>query len=805
MRYRWSRLWFFIINKVSIMFLNLIPPTPFSNMEKGEKINMTREKKSPLHLERGFRGEVVSNIRFEPLVALWMILIVICLTIVPPVSAQTISEIDLDRIRRSTVFIMQTRTVGRLPIITCVGSGTLIDRSGLIVTNAHNTVQNQACNGDTIVISLSILPNEPPVPSYYAEIAEANIGQDLAILRINRELSGRVVNPNALSLPFVEVGDSSLVNLDQTITIVGYPDVGNSSVEALRGTIGSFIAEPIGGDRSWMKTDTPIPGTMTGGGVYNQQGQLIGVPTTVPVRPLSADETCLLLDDNNGDGLINNRDTCVPIGGFINTIRPSNFVRPLQRSASLGISLNRVTPPVVQLDTEGDPTISRLFISPSEIDGMPTTVASSMPIGTDSLYLFFDYRNMTPDTIYELRVTIDDRPSPTFSLAPVRWGGGRNGMWYIGSRGQVYPNGIYRFTVYINGLASGTREIIIGTPQQNTPSMSNIAFGIEDGENLYGRNNILPTGIVVNARFIYRNIADGTPWTEIWYFGDTVIRRNDDVWVNDNRDTRIIRVEAPGGSPLPSGRYRLELYLDGLLAATSDFVVAGAREGAFPRVFSNVRFTSADSLQVAVTNPPVRTFSTTTRQFYGLFDWEFIAPGTLWRMVWSVDNVPFYDQVLPWDNIETGQNFAMLLRSNDRIPDGTYRLQLFIGPALLATFEAQVGIGQLPIDPFDRVTGVQMNGVVLDAETRIGIPNVSVIIISEDFSVSDFTWLQSQIYTLTVTDRNGRFQLERPLLFGLPYSVIVVADGYLTVSADGVKVDAETDNPLEVVIVMTKD
>ncbi len=787
------------------MFLNLIPPTPFSNMEKGEKINMTREKKSPLHLERGFRGEVVSNIRFEPLVALWMILIVICLTIVPPVSAQTISEIDLDRIRRSTVFIMQTRTVGRLPIITCVGSGTLIDRSGLIVTNAHNTVQNQACNGDTIVISLSILPNEPPVPSYYAEIAEANIGQDLAILRINRELSGRVVNPNALSLPFVEVGDSSLVNLDQTITIVGYPDVGNSSVEALRGTIGSFIAEPIGGDRSWMKTDTPIPGTMTGGGVYNQQGQLIGVPTTVPVRPLSADETCLLLDDNNGDGLINNRDTCVPIGGFINTIRPSNFVRPLQRSASLGISLNRVTPPVVQLDTEGDPTISRLFISPSEIDGMPTTVASSMPIGTDSLYLFFDYRNMTPDTIYELRVTIDDRPSPTFSLAPVRWGGGRNGMWYIGSRGQVYPNGIYRFTVYINGLASGTREIIIGTPQQNTPSMSNIAFGIEDGENLYGRNNILPTGIVVNARFIYRNIADGTPWTEIWYFGDTVIRRNDDVWVNDNRDTRIIRVEAPGGSPLPSGRYRLELYLDGLLAATSDFVVAGAREGAFPRVFSNVRFTSADSLQVAVTNPPVRTFSTTTRQFYGLFDWEFIAPGTLWRMVWSVDNVPFYDQVLPWDNIETGQNFAMLLRSNDRIPDGTYRLQLFIGPALLATFEAQVGIGQLPIDPFDRVTGVQMNGVVLDAETRIGIPNVSVIIISEDFSVSDFTWLQSQIYTLTVTDRNGRFQLERPLLFGLPYSVIVVADGYLTVSADGVKVDAETDNPLEVVIVMTKD
>ncbi len=734
-------------------------------------------------------------------------LLFIMMTVISPVFAQTttIPELDLDRIRRATVYVMQTRTVGGVPIITCVGSGTLIDRSGLIVTNAHNTVTNSACAGDSIVISLSILPDEPPVPSYYAEVAQSNIGQDLALLRISRELNGRVVNTDALALPFVELGDSSNVNLDQTITIVGYPDVGNSSVQTLTGTVSSFIAEPIGGDRSWMKTDTPIPGTMTGGGVYNQQGQLIGIPTTVPVRPLGADETCLLLADTNGDGLVNNRDSCVPVGGFINTIRPSNFIRPLQRGATLGITLQRITQPLVQLETGGDPAVSRLFIAPAEIDGMPTTVSGSMPTGTNSLYLFFDYRNMTPDTIYELRVTIDDRPSPTFSLAPVRWSGGQNGLWYIGSRGQVYPNGIYRFTLYINGLASGSREIIIGTPQQNTPSFSNIAFGIEDGENLYGRNNILPTGIVVNARFIYRNIPEGAAWSEIWYYGDTIIRRNDATWTNDERDTRILRVEAPGGSPLPSGRYRLELYLDGLLGATSDFVVAGAREGAFPRVFSNLRFTSADSLQVAVNNPSVQTFSTTTREIYGLFDWEFVAPGTLWRAVWSVDNIPFFDQTLPWDNIETGQNFAMLLSSNDRIPDGTYRLQLFIGPALLSSFEAKVGIGQLAIDPFAQATGVQMNGYVLDAETRVGIPNVSVIIISEDYSVEDFEWRADQIYTMGTTDRNGRFQLERPLQLKLPYSVIIVADGYLTVSADGVEVDNETENPLEVVIVMTKD
>lgn len=323
--------------------------------------------------------------------ALWGILIGVMACFAPPAFAQTtISDLDLDRIRRATVYIMQTRLVNNIPVITCVGSGTLIDRSGLIITNAHNTLTNPACSGDTIVVALSILPNEPPVPSYYAEIAQADAGQDLALLRIARELNGRAVNRTALSLPFVELGNSAQVNLDQTITVVGYPDVGDSSVAVLRGTISSFIAEPIGGERSWMKTDIPIPGTMTGGGVYNLQGQLIGIPTTVPVRPVIADTTCLILADTNGDGLVNNRDSCVPIGGVINTIRPANFVRPLQRGAGLGISLQRLTPPLVQLDSQtGDPSVSRLFIAPSEIDGMPTTVVSSLPTGTNSLYLFF--------------------------------------------------------------------------------------------------------------------------------------------------------------------------------------------------------------------------------------------------------------------------------------------------------------------------------------------------------------------------------------------------------------------------------
>ncbi|MFW5709304.1 MAG: trypsin-like peptidase domain-containing protein [Chloroflexota bacterium] len=730
-------------------------------------------------------------------------------TLSPTQAQETLEGIDLDRVERATVFITQTRTVNNRPVITCVGSGTLISRDGLIVTNTHNTVSNNDCPGDQLIVSLSISSDQPPVPSYYAEVSQANTGLDLALLRITTELNGRAVNRNALSLPFVDLADSSQVSLDETITIVGYPGIGNDPVGVLRGTITGFVAEPIGGNRSWMKTDTPIPGTMTGGGVYDSNGRLIAVPTTVPVIPLVADATCRLLEDTNGDGLVNAGDRCVPTGGFINALRPSNFVRPLLRGASLGLSVETVTPSSFDFDTSGDPTFSRLIISPSVANGMPTTIAQSLPTGTTSLYLFFDYRNMTPETIYELRVTINERPSPTFSLAPVRWSGGRNGLWYIGSSGQVWPNGRYEFTLFINGIASGSLRIDIGTPTLDTPTFLNIAFGIEDQGQLYGRNNVLPAGAVANARFLHRNIPEGTEWTAVWYYQGQVLNTITDVWQDTGQDERTIRIANAGGdTPLPPGQYRLELYIEDRLSTMADFTIAGAQDGAFPRVFTETRFASGETPAEAVSGTGSSTFASDISSLFAIFNWELLEPGTLWQMRWLVDDNVFYDQTFPWDNAQTGQNYIVRLNSTDvanGIPDGTYRVEILISGVLLAVLEAEVGIGQLPIDPFAQTTGVQMNGRILDSETLEGLPNVTLILLTEEYSVVDFVWSEEQVFALATTDNSGRFQIDRPLEFDVPYSVIVSAEGYLPITQDGVIVDEETPNPLEIELYLTTD
>lgn len=736
-----------------------------------------------------------------------------------PVGAQQ-STFDLERIERATVFVMQADNTGDNLFVTCVASGTVVSRDGLILTNAHNTVTSQSCPGETLVIAMSTQLGEPPVPKFRANITQVDPGLDIALLRITHALDGRLVDPESLSLPFVELADSSTVRLDDTITISGYPGIGDEAVEIVRGTVNGFVAEPTNTDVSsyaWLKTGAVIAGTMSGGGAYNQNGELIGIPTTAPTTAQSPNATCLYIQDTNNDGLVNNGDNCIAIGGFINSIRPSNFARPLVRAASLGLSVETVTTPPTQPRPNGEPGFKRLFFSPSVNEaGMPTTVISSLPSGSTSLYLFFDYENMTSETVYELRVTTNGQPNPDFSLAPVRWSGGESGLWYIGSNNRPWPNGSYEFILFANGVASpgSTARLLIGEVPTTSPTFSDIAFGVLDlRNNLLGNGFVLPGGgNIASARFIFRNLQNNINWTTIWYLNGTEIpnSRQTNAWVDGTEGTATTNVRSDTG--LPPGRYRLELYIEDRLSATSDFTIAGAQQGAFPEVFTDLHFTTASTNAEAATAPATGNVSSQINNLYGVFDWQQISTGTLWTIRWLVDDEIFYEQTTPWVAGSSGENFLVRLNGTSNIPDGTYQLELLLNNVLLATTETRVGIGQLPIDRFAEASGVQMRGTILDARTGEGIPGVTFVLISKDFSVNEFTtaWDQNQVYSLAVTDSQGYFEIDRPLEISTEdnpvfYSALIATEGYLPLSADGLEVTAETPNPLDMTIYLTKD
>ncbi len=713
----------------------------------------------------------------------------------------------LERIRKATVYLMQVQLEGDLPVITCTGSGTLVNRSGLILTNAHFVLPNTICPGEALFVAFTLQSNQAPVPRFRAEIVQLDESLDLALLRITRQLDGRLLEPGSLSLPFVEPGDSAALNLDDTLTVVGFPDVADDPVTLRQGTIVGFTQEPGGRNPYWIHLHGDFPGTLTGGGAYNQSGQLVGIPTTVPRLPGVAGTPCTALQDSNRDGLLNREDRCLPRGSSINSMRPVSYALPLLRAASLGLDVSLPVAAGASQGLEREPLLERLFFASAVNEaGMPNTVVSRLPAGSNGLYLFFDYRNLSPESVIELRVTRDGILEPGFNLAPARWRGEENGMWFMGSNVQPWPNGVYDFSLFVDGQAAGSARLVIGGGADPVPVFSDLVFGIVDAQGTpLGNGFVLPSGSIANARFIYRNMRPGLVWTVVWYFNGFEVARSEDQWSEQDGESgaKTIQIEEPGG--LPPGNWRAELYIEGKLAATSDFIIAGTQQGIFPQIFSNSRFTTGSAGPANGLSGASRGSLSGVEVLTGRFDWQQIAAGTLWQLRLLVDDEPFFDRHLLWSAPSVGQNFEVRIGSAGPVPDGTWEMQMLINSVLLDSAEVQVGIGRLFVDRLASAVGLRLRGRIIDGQSGDGLEGIHLILLTEDYSISEFEWREDQIFATARSDQEGNFEVQRLLQRNTPYSILVQAEDWLPLAADSYLFGDEAPDPVELVIPLTRD
>lgn len=771
--------------------------------------------------------------------SVFLILILLCSSLVVPeraVQAQT--AFDADNIQRSTVLLYQVvNNVNGTRIITCEGSGTLVSTDGLILTNAHNVLPGRNCRADRIVVALTLRVGEAPVATYYAEVVTSSRGADLSVLQITSTLDNRPVDRATLVLPFVELGESDAIRLDDTLAYVGYPTPGESlrglegqvPVEGsnapvsttgaallVRGTISGFTAESRVGDRAWIKTRTPIPGGFSGGGAFDTNGRLVGIPTVQPSVVDGSAASCRRVQDSNADGRVDTADTCIPINGVINALRPIRLARGLILAAKLGISARTSQDEGIETTFSQNvaPRFSRLLfaagVSPT---GMPTNIVSSLPTGASSLYLFFDYDNMREGMVYELRVTLDGVPNPVFSLAPATWTGSTRGMWYVGSTSQVWPNGEYEFNLFIEGTRAAAAQIAVGETPALAPSFSDILFGVFNEQTSQLENNgaLLPVADQINAEFVYNNIPDGTPWRQVWSYegltiSDTNATEGGLTWSDGaNGKKQIVAL----GNALQPGRYRLDLYIADRLAATSDFILAGGAVSRTAETFTNVQFTNDVQLSRNNTERVIGTaFTGRLTSLYATYDWRQIGSGTPWTWRLSIDDNVLYESTTPWRAGSDGTEGWIGFTTRDALPDGTYKIEILLVGVVRASTSARVGLGQLPITTFGGAEGLALQGVIVDAETGRGIAGVSVIVLEPLLDVADFTYSMDQIYAMSLTDSQGQFSISRPLSRGLEgeyYSIIIVARGYLPLSADGVEVGLDTPSPLVLRLELNRD
>lgn len=162
------------------------------------------------------------------------------------------------------------------------GSGSIISPSGYIITNYHvigdlNTRRHYEWH--TIWMSDRDFTDQPPEFWFWARYVAGDPTHDLALLKIEEWYDEEPVAGDFV-FPHVTVGDSNSLIPGDTITIVGYPGISGSTVTFTAGLMSGWVGEDFdSGGKQWIKTDAKISHGNSGGGAFDENGYLIGVPT----------------------------------------------------------------------------------------------------------------------------------------------------------------------------------------------------------------------------------------------------------------------------------------------------------------------------------------------------------------------------------------------------------------------------------------------------------------------------------------------------------------------------------------------
>jgi hypothetical protein len=227
------------------------------------------------------------------------------------------------------------------------GSGGLVGEIDQVLTNEH--VVNDSENvGDCADASLYVGYPVEPTGVYFVwwpgTVRGVNEFTDLALVDVDLTATATEDNsdyPSSIVLahtwPVFPVASKEPV-IGAPISIYSYPGIGGPSMtftaghiagwawaswtekevaEMSPGWIASYNADPDG-YRDFLKIDATTARGSSGSSVLSATGEIVGVIVIAGSSTQVETTDCRPLADTNDDGSINDTDSCVPTGGFIN-------------------------------------------------------------------------------------------------------------------------------------------------------------------------------------------------------------------------------------------------------------------------------------------------------------------------------------------------------------------------------------------------------------------------------------------------------------------------------------------------------
>lgn len=159
------------------------------------------------------------------------------------------------------------------------GSGTIISESGLILTNYHVIKDS---NKYYCEIGITNDISKEPEYIYYAdtnittengEVTFIDEELDVALLQIVSTVEGYQL-PNKFP-SITTIGSSDALNINDKVFVAGYPSYGANTITYTDGVVSGRAGDDL------IKTSAKIDFGNSGGAVFNEAGEYIGMPTLI--------------------------------------------------------------------------------------------------------------------------------------------------------------------------------------------------------------------------------------------------------------------------------------------------------------------------------------------------------------------------------------------------------------------------------------------------------------------------------------------------------------------------------------------
>jgi len=146
------------------------------------------------------------------------------------------------------------------------------------------TIQPEV-NPPYLTVEMTTGPSSPAVARYRARPVAVDGYLDMSVVQIYATIDGKPVSPGSLHLPYLTIGNVRALQLDQPVTVLGFPSVAESkSITVTSGVLSTFVPDPMGhvtNSRFELETTARVAHGNSGGAAIDSAGHLVGVPSAV--------------------------------------------------------------------------------------------------------------------------------------------------------------------------------------------------------------------------------------------------------------------------------------------------------------------------------------------------------------------------------------------------------------------------------------------------------------------------------------------------------------------------------------------